>query len=376
MKFSISSHELLKAITTVSGAVPSKSTLPILECMLFEKEGQNLKISATDLEISIIQMLEAQFETNGTDAPQRIAVPAKRLLETLRALPDLPITFHSNEEYLIELKTDQGKYKMAGYDGSDYPHIQTMNGSYEIVLDAMVLKRSFQKTGFAVSKDALRPAMMGVFFRIETDHGEVVATDGHRLIQLKVEALKGTEPTSFIVPEKALNLAGKIAVEEDCTISVQDGFIGFAFTNTTVMARVIDEKYPNYGAVIPQDNNKQLLINRAALLAAVKRVGLYSSSTTHQIRLSLRLNELIVSAEDIERSSEAQEKILCEYGDDDLEIGFNSVYLTEILNNVDTNDVHINFSTPNRAGIITPSEQNEGEKMLMLIMPVMLNTYA
>jgi DNA polymerase-3 subunit beta len=376
MRFTASSAELLQALNIVSGAVPTKSTLPILECVLFEEDGDALRLSATDLEISIVQDIKVSFESGGDTKSGRIAVPAKRLLETLRALPDLPIAFSSNDEHHIELKTDQGRYKMVGFDGADYPAIPTFDGGRVIEIGGAVLKRIIQKTGFAASKDALRPAMMGIYFDVTNEGGRAVATDGHRLVRLVNNVLTADEPISFIVPVKAVGLAGRVAPDGDCSITVGEGYVGFSLGETSVLARMIDESYPNYSAVIPVENDRKLVVNRDSILAAVKRVALYSSSMTHQIRLSLSAGKIEISAEDIERASEAKETVLCEYDSEDLEIGFNSVYLTDILNNVDSQDAVFEFSTPNRAGVVTPANQPDTEDMLMLIMPVMLNTYA
>jgi DNA polymerase-3 subunit beta len=376
MRFTASSSEFLQALNVVSGAVPTKSTLPILECVLFEQSDGKLRMSATDLEISIVQDIAVTFESNGDAKKARIAVPAKRLLDTLRALPDLPIQFASNDEFHVELKTDQGQYKMVGFDGADYPAIPSFEGGKQIEVEGTVLKRAIQKTGFAASKDALRPAMMGIYFQVGDENGRAVATDGHRLVRLITGGLKTDDPVNFIVPVKAVGLAGRVAPDGPCSVTIGEGYVGFSLGETRVLARMIDESYPNYEAVIPVENDRRLMINRDSMLSAVKRVALYSSSMTHQIRLSLRSGEMEISAEDIERASEAKEVVLCEYDSEDMEIGFNSVYLTDILNNVDSQDVVFEFSTPNRAGVVTPSEQMEDEDMLMLIMPVMLNTYA
>lgn len=376
MKFTASSAELLKALTAVNGAVPSKSTIPILECILFERDGDSLQLSATDLEISIIQRLEVPFESNGTLASNRIAVPAKRLLDTLRALPDLPLHFSADDAFHVTLRTDQGHYKMVGHDGADYPALPVMAGNVRIETEGKLLSRAIQKTSFAVSKDALRPAMMGIFFEIGEKHARAVATDGHRLVKLTLTEMTSAAPVEFIVPEKAMILAGRIASDTACTITVDEGYVGFDFGSARVLARLIDEAYPNYEAVVPVENDRTLTVNRDAMLAAVKRVGLYSSSMTNQIRLSAQENSVEVSAEDIERSSEARENVLCEYEGAEIVIGFNSVYLTEVLGNIDSEEVSFEFSSPNRAGVVTPQEQSTGEELMMLIMPVMLNTYA
>jgi DNA polymerase-3 subunit beta len=184
------------------------------------------------------------------------------------------------------------------------------------------------------------------------------------------------EEIDFIVPEKAMKLAGRIADDEVCTITIGEGHVGFDFGNARILARLIDETYPNYEAVIPDENDRLLTVNREDMLNAVKRVGIYSSSMTNQIRLAIESDQIEISAEDVERSSEAEEVVRCDYDSDDMTIGFNSEYLTEVLSNVDTEEVVFQLSSPNRAGIVVPREQKEDESILMLIMPVMLNTYA
>ncbi|NBB99723.1 MAG: DNA polymerase III subunit beta [Bacteroidetes bacterium] len=377
MKFTTASADLREALTTVAGAVPSKSTLPILESILFERDGDTLRLSATDLEISIVQQVPVQFQSNGTpDGGNRVAVPAKRLLDTMRALPDLPIEFAADGDFNIKLTTSQGHYKMVGHDGADYPAIPELDEAHEITADAPLLTYAIQKTSFAVSKDALRPAMMGIYFQITPEHGRAVATDGHRLVKLTLEELTTEDEIDFIVPEKALSLAKKVAGDGSCAVRVDESYVSFDFETARVIARLIDESYPNYEAVIPGENDKRLVIEREALLAAVKRVGLYSSSMTNQIRLSLGSDQLEISAEDVERSSEAKETVACEYDNEEMLIGFNAEYLREVLSNLDADEVAFDFSSPNRAGVVMPLEQEEDRDLLMLIMPVMLNTYA
>jgi DNA polymerase-3 subunit beta len=378
MKFTASSADLQDALTTVGRAVPSKSTMPILECILFERdEDGHLRLSVTDLEISIVKRVPVQFESNGTgEGAAKVAVPAKRLQDTIRALPDLPLTFEADEEFEITMTTDQGHYQMVGHDGADYPELPELEGTHTVTTDGVLLQHAIEKTRFAVSQDALRPAMMGVYFQLEEDSSRVVATDGHRLVKLELDDMTSDEDLDFIVPEKALGLARRVAEDEMCTLAVGDGHVSFDFGNARILARLIDEQYPNYDAVIPDGNDKLLTADREALLNAVKRVGLYSSSMTNQIRMALSDDQVEISAEDIERSSEARETVLCEYDEDDMEIGFNANYLTEVLGNMDAEEVVFAFSTPNRAGIVRPQDQDEGEDVMMLIMPVMLNTYA
>ncbi|WP_119841783.1 DNA polymerase III subunit beta [Salinibacter ruber] len=377
MKFTASSADLLEALNTVKGAVPSKSTMPILECILFERDEDTLRLSATDLEISIIQTVPVQFEKNGTPESTPIAVPAQRLIDTLRALPDLPIEFAADSDFEIRMDTDQGHYKMVGHDGSDYPELPELEEQHEINVEGGLLGRSIDKTAFAVSQDALRPAMMGVYFQVSEEETSVVATDGHRLVKLTLPELRADTSADFIVPEKATKLAGRIVEDDEiCTVRVDDSHVSFEFGESRVLARLIDETYPNYQSVIPDGNDRNLVVNREDMLNAVKRVGLYSSSMTNQIRLDITADTVTISAEDVERSSEAEETIHCDYDNEPMEIGFNSEYLTEVLSNVECDEVVFELSSPNRAGIVLPREGADDEDILMLIMPVMLNTYA
>jgi len=376
MKFTVSSAELLRALTTVQGAVPSKATMPILESILFVQEDGGLRLSATDLEISIEQVVPVRFEANGASASARVAIPAKRLVDTLRALPDLPVTVSTDEQMNVTLKTDQGRYKMVGFDGGDYPALPELDGGVTVETEGAMVRRALAKTGFATSKDALRPAMQGIYFQLDADKGRAVATDGHRLVRLQMDGLRSAEPVAFIVPEKALSLAAKVATDGPTTLQVASGHVAITFGTGRVVARLIEETYPNYEAVIPVENDRRLTVNRLSLLAAVRRVGLYTSTTTRQIRLGLTAGQVDVSAEDIERASEAKEAVLCDYSGEDMVIGFNADYLTEVLSNLDSEDVAVEFSSPNRAGVVTPATQADGEDLLMLIMPVMLNTYA
>jgi len=371
MKFSVSSGELVKSLSAVIGAVPNKATMPILETVLFECEDGKVKLCATDLEVSIVEYVDADIKTDGS-----VAVPARRLLETLRQLPDIPVLFEVDEKGNVKFKTDKGNYKLAGEKAADFPAIPSLEDAQVIKTSTESLTRAIQKTSFAVSNDDLRPAMMGVYFQIGTEESKIAATDGHRLVRLIKRNLTATKPVSFIVPQKALNLVIKALDGIDCELAISREHARFRSGNTMVITRLINETYPNYESVIPRENDKELKVNRDQMLATVKRVAIFSSSTTRQIRLQLRKDELIIAAEDIDMSSEAKESISCEYSSEDMEIGFNARYLSDVLGNIDDPEVLFEFSTPNRAGIVRPSVQDEDEDMLMLVMPVMLNSYS
>ena len=371
MKFNVSSSELVKALSAVSGAVPNKATLPILETILFESKDGQLQLTATDLEISIIEFMDADIEEGGA-----VAIPARRLIETLRQLPDIPVSFEVDEKFGIRFRTDKGTYKLVGEDPDEFPEVPDLDEGIRLDTTKDVILNAISKTLFAVSSDDLRPAMMGVYFDIGAEESKFVATDGHRLVKYIKTDLKSDEEASFIVPEKALSLVQKALHAEECILTVTEDHAQFKSGNTIVITRLINEQYPNYESVIPRENDKTMVINKAQMLATVKRVSIFSSSTTRQIRLQLNPDKLTIRAEDIDMSSEAKETISCEYSEDEMEIGFNAKYLADVLGNVDGEEVHFEFSTPNRAGIVKPSEEDENEQMLMLVMPVMLNTYA
>lgn len=370
MKFNVASGELVKSLSAVAGAVPAKATLAILEMVLFESENGKLKLSATDLEVSIIKYIDADIEVEGS-----VAVPARRLLETLRQLPDIPVYFEVDERFNVQFKTDKGAYRLAGEHGDEFPAMPDMSDSITIETSTDIIQNAIQKTSFAVSNDDLRPAMMGVYFDIDTESSKVVATDGHRLVKMTTTELTADQAIDFIVPDKALSLTLKSLEALDCTLSVNDEHISLQSGNTRIIARLINQKYPNYDTVIPQDNERLLTVNKDQLLATVKRVAIFSSSTTRQIRLKLGQEEVTINAEDIDMSSEAKETIEAEYGDEPMEIGFNAKYLLDVLGNVDDQEVLMEFSTPNRAGIVKPAKQQPQSEILMLVMPVMLNSY-
>jgi DNA polymerase-3 subunit beta len=371
MKFSVSSNELNKGLSAVIGAVPSKATLPILETILFESEDGKLKLTATDLEISIIEYIDADIEEDGA-----VAIPARRLLETLRQLPNIPVFFDVDDRKNINFRTDKGTYKLVGDDADEFPEVPNLDEGTSIKTTTELMNNAIHKTLFAVSSDDLRPAMMGVYFQIGTDESKFVATDGHRLVKYTNKEITADNDVNFIIPDKALSLIQKTIDGDECSLTVTEDHARFKSGGTIVITRLINEQYPNYDSVIPRDNDKFLTISKEQMLSTVRRVAIFSSTTTRQIRLQLGSNKLTIRAEDLDMSSEAKETIVCEYSNEEMEIGFNAKYLGDVLSNIDDDEVTFEFSSPNRAGIVKPSEENENEDILMLVMPVMLNSYA
>ena len=369
MKFSSPCNEIQKALSSVGSVVPAKSTLPILENFLFELSKNSLTISATDLDISMSLTLQVKGVEDG-----KIAVPAKRLSETIRSLTTTDVEFQIDvEKNKILMKTTTGEYRLTGESSEKYPSVPSFKGNKSITISNDILRRLVTKTSFAVSTDELRPAMMGMFFQIKKKEVRAVATDGHRLVKFINTAYTGEVEQEIIVPAKALNIVAKSITDKDSNITFNESHVMFTFGQSTLVARMIEEKYPNYESVIPLDNEKKLTIDKNLLLAAVRRTSLYASSTNHQVRFSLRKGSVVVSAEDIDFGSEAKETIECEYSSEPMEIGFNSVYVADILSHLDTNEITFSFSTPTRACIVQPAKQENGENLLMLVMPVRLN---
>ncbi len=370
MKFSAPVSELQKCLGSISTVIPSKSTLPILENFLFDLSGDQLNIIATDLEIFASVSLKVKGNEDG-----KIAVPAKRLLETVRALTEEKVNFKAdNSSYKIEMATNNGVYKLTGESSESYPTVPSAQENEELEVESESLRRLINKTAFAVSTDELRPAMTGVLLQLNKSGIRAVATDGHRLVKLTNKTfLTGKTEKELIIPAKALNLVAKCIEGTISKITLNESQTTFHLGNITMVSRVIEEKYPNYESVLPLENDKKLIVNKNQLLSAVRRTALYASSTTHLVRFSMTKKLISVSAEDIDFGSEAKETMECEYGSESLEIGFNSTYVMDVLNHVDSEEVEFLFSTPARAAIVKPAKQQPGEDLLMLVMPVRLN---
>ncbi|MCC7331976.1 MAG: DNA polymerase III subunit beta [Flavobacteriales bacterium] len=372
MKFIVSSTVLLKQVQGVSGVLNSNNTLPILDNFLFEIKKGKLSITASDLETTMVAQLNVEAKEDGI-----IAIPAKLLLETLKSFPEQPLTFTIDKTtFGIEISSDYGKYKLTGQNGAEFPKTPKLDASSSIKIDGLILSNAINKTLFASGNDELRPVMSGVYFELNENNLIFVATDAHKLVRYTRTDLKAEKASSFILPKKPLNLLKNILgnVADEITISYNDTNALFEFGNTKLICRLIDGKYPNYNAVIPAENPNKLTVNRSVFLSSIKRVSIFSNKTTHQVRLKISGSELNISAEDIDFSNEANERLTCQYEGEDIEIGFNSRFLIEMLSNIDSDDITISMSAPNRAGIMTPCEKNDdGEEILMLVMPVMLN---
>ena len=371
MKFIVSSSQLLRQLQVLGGVINSNNTLPILDNFLFELSENQLKISASDLETTMSATVEVESTDTGA-----IAINARLLLDTLKTFPDQPLTFKTEGESTIEIISEQGKYDMAYFSGEEFPKAVELPSPSSTEVPSHILAAAISKTIFAAGNDDLRPVMSGVFFQFNSKELTFVATDAHKLVKYTRTDVTAEKSAEFIMPKKPLNLLKGILSgnEENVTIEYNDTNAKFTFDNAVLVCRLIDGKYPNYEAVIPKENPNKLTVDRASFLNSVRRVSIFSSKTTHQIRLKMAGTELNISAEDLDYANKADERLSCDYQGDDMQIGFNSRFLSEMLNNLSANDVLIEMSLPNRAGILTPIDgTEEGEHITMLVMPVMLN---
>ncbi len=374
MKFIVSSAQLQKQLSVLSGVIPANPHIPILENFLFELQDGKLTASASDLHISMTTQVQVESTNEG-----KIAVPARQLLETLKKLPEQPVTFQMDEENSsIEITSYNGRYKLSGEKAEDFPKIPQPEGDQKVGVASDTLATAISSTIFAISNDELRPAMTGLFLKLDSQMTTFVATDGNRLVKYEREDLQVDEATSFIIPKKALSLLKSSLPSEDTPVNTEfsSTHAFFSFANISLSCRLIDENFPDYENAIPQDNPNVLVINRGEMLNSLNRLLIYANKTTNQVRFKLTADSLQIFAEDLDFANEAHETLKCEYQGEELEIGFNAKYLVEMLSNLDTEEVQCSFSTPNRAGIIVPKEQANSENVLMLIMPVMLSTYA
>lgn len=370
MKFIASSSALLKQLQHISGVINTNTVLPILEDFLFEIENNTLTVVATDLETVMRVQLEVEAKDSG-----RVCIPAKILIDSLKNLPDQPLTFNIDKNYAVEITSDNGKYKVMGEDPNNFPKEPTADDTASFSMPATALVTAISKTLFATSSDDLRPAMTGVFFELTTKSLQFVATDAHRLVRYKRKDVKGAKDDSFIVPRKPLNLL-KAAIpdnNDELTINYNSNHLFVQHGTTRMSCRLIDARFPDYKVVIPADNPYRLTVNKSDFQSALRRISIFSNKSTNQVALSISGSELQLTAQDIDFSFEGNERMKCTYNGEDLVIAFNAKFLIEMLNASEGEDVNMELSTPTKAGLIKPTEQDENEELLMLVMPLMLN---
>lgn len=374
MKFILSSLKLLKAVQALSGVINSSNTLPILDDFLFEINEDELKITASDLETT----MTVNIKPDMVEGKGQVTIPARLLIDVMKNFPDIPVSFNIDESTLaIEITTGEGRYKMVGHKSDEFPQVPAIAEPSVWDIPADVLACGFEKTIFATGSDEIRPIMTGVYMAMNDTCLTFVATDAHKLVRYRRMDVKSDAMAAFIVPKKPINqlkniLSGR--ADEPVHIEFNSTNASFSFGEYKLICRLIEGRYPNYEAVIPTTNPNKLIIDRQLLNSAIKRVAIFSSKATHQIRFKISGQELVLTAEDLDYSNEAKERLSCNYSGEDLEIGFSSKFLQEMLANLSQNEIQLEMSAPNRAGIITPVDnQNADEDILMLLMPVMLN---
>jgi len=370
MNFTVSRDNLFKALQKIVNVIPSKTTIDILYNILLNIEDSKLKIVATDLEITQISWCDSKVEEKGS-----IVLPGKLLMDILREMPDTQLNFKVDNNFKIGMSSDFGEYKISGQNINDYPKIPSLETEETLKIKKQYLKRMIEKTMYACSTDNLRPALTGVYFQIFEDSIRMVSTDGHRLVKISNKDFTSTNvQRELIIPTRALNLVGRnISENGDQEIILGKNHVLFKFEDTLLYTRIINEPYPDYERVIPQNNTKELLINRDSMIASVKRVSLFSNPISYQVKLRLGENKIDIYAQDIDFGGEAHESLNCVYTSSDLEIAYNANYLLDTLRHIGTEEIKISLETSDGPGLVFPKEQKENEELLMLVMPVRLS---
>lgn len=372
MKFIVSSGELQKALQTVSGVISSSQSRPILENYLFDLHQNTLKITASDGETTLITSVEVKSDDTG-----KVAVPAKIFQEFVKTYGEQPLTLSVKDNAegtgsILEILDEKDSFAVALDNADDYPDIPEFDAAQSVTVPAGVLSEALTNTLFATSNDSLRPVMTGVLFQFKEDETNFVSTDSHRLVVYKRTDLVA-EPMEFIMPKKPLSIFKNIlsSSNDDVEIEFNENMAKFTFGNNIWICRLIDGKYPNYSAVIPKENPNVLTINRNLLLSAIRRASIMSNKSTNQVRFRLSGNVLHLHAEDTEFANKADMQVPCDYNGEDINIGFSSKFLSEMLSVLASEDVTLKMSQPNRPGILEPVDGlEEHENILMLSMPV------
>lgn len=374
MKFIASSATMLNHLQAISRVINSKSTLPILDCFKLELKGNKLTLTAADSETR----LETWIEVNNAEGEGSLAINAKNLLDPLRELPDQPLTFDINDETLeVFIYYHNGKYNFVGLKGDEYPEPKPLKEetSMSLTIEADMLMSGINRTVFATADDELRPVMNGIYFDTTSDNLTFVASDGHKLVRVTTTEAKGEGRSSFILPKKPANLLKALLPKETGTVTINfdENNAYITMSDYKMICRFVEGRYPNYNSVIPQNNSNTVTLDRLTLLNALKRVSVFSNPSIGLVKLQLSEEKIVITAQDIDFLTAAEETIVCSYTGNVMNIGFKAAFLIEILDNIPSSDVRIELSDPSRAGLILPVEQETNEDMLTLLMPMMLN---
>lgn len=376
MKFVISSTELLSHLQAVSRVISSKNTLPILDNFLFKLSNKELEITASDLESTLITRIKLE---NASEEGS-IAVPARILTDALKEFSEQPLTFEINlDNFAVVINSETGKFNIVGQNGSDFPQLPGLKDEQKISfkLSSDILLAGISNAIFATADDELRPVMNGIFIELSPDNLTFVASDAHKLVRYRRTDASTETESSFILPKKPASLLKNILPGEsnEVTVEFDDKNAYFILEKYKLVSRLIDGNYPSYTSVIPSDNPNKMTIDRVEFYNALKRVSVFSNQASNLIKLKISGNQITISAQDLDFSVSAYERLNCQYDGEEMEIGFKSIFLIEILSNITSENVIMELSDPTRAGLLFPAEKEEdNEDVLMLLMPMMINT--
>ena len=372
MNFTVSSSLLSSRLQTISRVINSKNTIPVLDCVLFELEGNKLTLTASDPD----NTLNTSIEVVDCSEDFSFAISAKILIDSLKEISEQPIRFEVKKETLeTTIFYQNGKYSLVGQNADEYPGAAVLGeGAVAISVPTKVLSSGISCSLFATADDEVRPVMCGIYFDFTPESITMVASDGHKLVRCRDYSVAGAEKSAFILPKKPAtllkNLLGK-EEQEDVAVEFDGRFAIFDMGDYKLVSRLFDGRYPNYNSVIPQNNPHKLTVDRAALISTLRRVAIFSSQVS-LIKLHLEENKVVISAQDTDFSTSAEESIACSYSGASMNIGFRASFLIDILNNTPGQDVVIELADPSRAGVIVPAEQVGKQELLMLLMPMML----
>ena len=373
MRFIVSSSALLNRLQTVGRVISSKNTIHILDCFLFEIQGNMLNITASDSETTMITSMELVE----SDADTRFCINAKTIQDSIKEIAEQPLTFDINPDNMeITASYQNGRFNIVGQSADEYPDMNlAQDGMDAFMMPAETMLNGINRCLFATADDELRPVMNGIYFDIQPDNLTFVATDGHKLVRNKFYDLKDNQPAAFILPKKPATILKNLLPKEtgDVTLKFNARNAYISTESARLICRLVEGRYPNYNSVIPSNNPYRVTVDRLTLLSALKRVLIFSNQSSALIKLHMEDNQLVVSGQDIDYSTSAEEHVPCEYADNPMNIGFKGTFLIDILNNITGENVVIELADPSRAGVIVPAEQEENEDLLMLLMPMMLN---
>ncbi len=373
MKFIVSSTQLLGHLQTISRVISNKNTMAILDNVVFELNGTTLKLTASDIETTVI----SSFEVEQGDENGKVAIATKLLIDTLKEFSEQPLQFEINNENLeLVITSENGTYNFIGKNADEFPELPELKeDTNSLTINAQSLLDAINKTLFCSADDDLRPVMNGIYFDINTTDLTAVATDAHKLVRYKILDVAGAQKAGFILPKKPANLLKNILAKEDGDVEIQfdNKNMRFTLANYTMVCLQIEGRFPNYEAVIPQANPKKVIIDKNTFINALKRVAVYANQGSNLVKLELTENRIKISAQDIDFSTSAEEIIACQYSDENISIGFKAPFLIDLIGNTHSDEVMLELADPSRAGLILPLENQENKDLLMLLMPMLLN---